>query len=87
MLEGKKCTKCNEYKLLSEYDKAKGRRMGVKSSCKQCNKPIKQKHYQNNKEKYKQCYQEFMLRNPDYQHKYYLEKKKQNKKHLIKIYP
>ena len=28
-------------------------------------------HYQNNKEKYKQCYQEFMKRNPDYQINYY----------------
>ena len=70
----KKCTKCNEYKLLIEYDKAKGRKMGVKSACKQCNKV----YYQNNKEKYKQYYQEFINKNPDYQHKYYLKNKLPN---------
>ena len=76
MTEGKFCTKCNEYKLLSEYDKANGRKMGVKSSCKQCNKPKQRLHYQNNKEKYKQSYQEFILRNPSYQHNYYLANSK-----------
>lgn len=40
--------------------------MGVKSACKQCLKPMNQKHYQNNKEKYKLAYREFMFRNPDY---------------------
>ena len=75
MDERKHCSKCNEYKLLSEYYKAKDKPMGVKCACKQCIKPIKQKHYQNNKEKYKQSYQEFMFRNPTYwnlyQRKYY----------------
>lgn len=76
MIEGKFCTKCNEYKLLSEYYKAKDKTMGVKCACKQCNKPKQRLHYQNNKEKYKQSYQEFILRNPNYLHEYYLEKKK-----------
>lgn len=75
MTEGKICTKCNEYKLLSEYHKAKDRAMGVKSACKQCLKPMKQKHYQNKKEKYRKVYLQFILRNPNYQHEYYLEKK------------
>ena len=66
MTEGKVCTKCNEYKLLNEYYKAKNRAMGVKSACKQCSKPIKHLHYIKNKEKYKQSYQEFMERNPTY---------------------
>lgn len=66
MIEGKVCTKCNEYKLLSEYYKAKDKAMGVKCACKQCNKPKQRLHYQNNKEKYKQSYQEFILRNPTY---------------------
>ena len=72
--EGKVCTKCKEFKLLNEYDKQKGRKMGVRSACKKCNKPIKQKHYQNNKEKYKRTYQEFLLRNPDYHKNYRLIK-------------
>ena len=66
MIEGKICTKCNEYKLFNEYYKAKDKAMGVKSACKQCLKPMKQNHYQNNKEKYKQAYQEFTERNPNY---------------------
>lgn len=74
MDDRKICSKCNEYKLLSEYYKAKDKAMGVKSACKQCLKPSKQKHYQNNKEKYKQSYQEFILRNPNYRHEYYLKK-------------
>lgn len=74
MDDRKICSKCNEYKLLSEYYKAKDKPMGVKSACKQCLKPLKQKHYQNNKEKYKQSYQEFILRNPNYRHEYYLKK-------------
>ena len=65
-MEGKVCTKCNEYKLLCEYYKAKDKAMGVKCACKQCLKPLKQNHYRNNKEKYKKCYQEFMERNPNY---------------------
>lgn len=75
MIEGKICTKCMEYKLLSEYYKAYNRPMGVKSACKQCNKPYQQIHYLNNKEKYKQSFQEFILRNPNYQQEYYLENK------------
>ena len=74
MDDRKICSKCNEYKLLSEYYKEKDKPMGVKSACKQCLKPLKQKHYQNNKEKYKQSYQEFILRNPNYRHEYYLKK-------------
>lgn len=79
MEEKKICTKCNELKSLCEYYKASGRKYGVKSACKQCLKPVKQRHYQNNKEKYKLAYKEFKLRNPNYTHEYYLQKK-----HLIK---
>ena len=80
MAEGKVCTKCNEYKMLYEYHKAKGRFLGVKSACKQCNKPKQQEHYQNNKEKYKQSYQKFIERNPNYQSNY-------RNKLIVKIYP
>ena len=70
MSEGKVCTKCNEYKLLNEYYKAKKNAMGVKCACKQCLKPIKQKHYQNNKEKYRTAYLRFLERNPNYRSLY-----------------
>lgn len=66
MTEGKFCSKCKEYKLLSEYYKASKNPTGVKCACKQCLKPIKQNHYQNNKEKYKQAFKEFIFRNPTY---------------------
>ena len=75
MTEGKICTKCKEYKMLYEYHKEKGRLLGIKSACKQCNKPKKQEHYQNNKEKYKQYFQEFIERNPDYFINYKIKKK------------
>jgi hypothetical protein len=68
MTEGKICTTCKEYKLLSDYYKAKYKPMGVECQCKQCRKIVKQKHYQKNKEKYKQAFQEFMTRNPNYYH-------------------
>jgi hypothetical protein len=66
MNEGKFCTKCNEYKLFNEYYKAKDKAMGVKSACKQCLKSKQHLHYINNKEKYKQAFQEFIRRNPLY---------------------
>ena len=78
MTEGKICTKCKEYKLLCEYYKANNRKMGVKSACKECEKPTKMKHYRENKEKYKKAYNEFLLRNPDYRNEYYLKNNKKN---------
>ena len=77
MSEGKVCTKCNQYKYLYEYDKQPlyQNKTGYRSSCKQCNKPIQRRHYQNNKEKYKEAYENFIIRNPNYQSIYYYEKK------------
>lgn len=75
MTEGKICTTCNQYKKLYEYYKNKNKPFGVECQCKQCRKIIKQLHYQNNKDKYKQRNQDFIKRNPDYQRNYYLEKK------------
>lgn len=68
MTEGKICTKCNEYNYFYEYDKQPLNKSkdGFRSSCKQCNKPNKRLHYQNNKEKYKEAFKNFMIRNPNY---------------------
>ena len=65
-MECKICTKCNELKLLSEYHKNKRRPLGVNSQCIDCRKYLKQIHYQNNKEKYREAFIEFMERNPNY---------------------
>ena len=74
MGQQKVCTKCNECKPLIDYHKANDKPMGVKSACKECQKPIKQRHYQINKEKYRKAYSEFIERNPNYRHDYYLIK-------------
>ena len=66
MTEGKICTTCKKYKLLTDYYKNKNKPMGVECQCKQCRKIVKQNHYQTNKEKYKIYFQNFMTRNPDY---------------------
>ena len=71
MSEGKICTSCYQYKLLNDYYKNKNKPMGVECQCKQCRNIVKQLHYQNNKEKYKENYENFLKRNPDYQFNYY----------------
>ena len=48
----------------------KERLMGVRASCKKCTRPKQRLYYQNNKEKYKEAFEEFMIRNPDYYKKY-----------------
>merc|ERR1712074_234937 len=63
----KVCSKCKKNKPLTDYYKDKHAPKGVRSSCKQCHKPVKKEIYQNNKEKYKQWNKEFRERNPEYQ--------------------
>ena len=48
----KRCTHCKQEKELSEFNKNKHRRDGVSTNCKDCNKKINKKHYQDNKAKY-----------------------------------
>ena len=78
MTEGKICTTCNEFKLFCEYYKETKAPDGLKAKCKQCLYFVKKNHYQNNKEKYKQCYQDFIIKNPDYQRNYYKKNKIRN---------
>ena len=66
LTEGKFCTTCKIFKKLSEYFKNKNKPMGVECQCKDCRRIIKRNHYQNNKEKYKESFQKFILRNPNY---------------------
>ena len=46
--------------------------MGVECQCKHCKRITKRNHYQINKEKYKEAFQNFMMRNPDYFKNYFL---------------
>ena len=71
MSEGKICTSCGQYKFLYEYYKESKAPDGLKAKCKKCLYFVKRLHYQNNKEKYKQSYQDFMKKKPDYQINYY----------------
>lgn len=47
----KKCTKCNNIKLISEYHKEPKGALGVKSKCKNCHEALKKKYYHENIEK------------------------------------
>ena len=79
-MESKKCTKCNETKLVSEFTKRKSHSTGYASECKECKKAMdkawyianKDKHYTkmrewvvNNKEQVKSYHQEYRVSNRD----------------------
>ena len=75
MAEGKICSKCKEFKLFYNFDKQPLNQIkdGYRSSCKECNKPIQRNHYQKNKEKYREAFQNFMTRNPEYLKNYFFK--------------
>lgn len=76
MTEGKICYYCLIFKSFNLFRKSSTCIDGYRRKCKDCERPMKQKHYLDNKEKYKKSYQEFLLRNPNYQNKYYLANQK-----------
>lgn len=78
MVEGKTCSTCFNFKSYVLYRKAKNIKDGYNTKCKDCERPIKQLHYQKNKKIYKEAFQEFMLENPDY-YKNYKYKRNGNK--------
>jgi len=69
-MERKTCTKCHEQKEVSCFDRQTKCKDGYRSSCKECGKASRKLHYQNNKEKYKQWYNEFLDRNLNYAKNY-----------------
>jgi superfamily II helicase len=71
----KTCNTCYINKPINFFTKEKTCPDGHRGRCKECDKERKQKHYQENKEKYKEAYDEFLKRNSDYQKKYYKLKK------------
>jgi hypothetical protein len=72
-MDTKACSMCLINKPTTCYVKDKSVKCGLRANCKECDKIRKLKHYQENKEKYKQAYDEFILRNPDYVKTYKLK--------------
>lgn len=46
------CKKCNLSKDIDDFAKNKSKKDGLNTYCKQCQKPYKDSHYRNNKERY-----------------------------------
>ena len=61
----KKCTKCGEIKHISGYSKNKGRKYGVNSYCKECNREYHKQYREDNKEYIKGYQKEYRKNNPD----------------------
>jgi hypothetical protein len=62
-------------KPYNDYYRERKVKDGYRASCKECCKPLQQKHYQENKAKYKKAYDDFINKNPIYQKEYYLHSK------------
>lgn len=67
----KSCNICFINKPLHFFTREKTCPDGHRGRCKECDKERQHKHYQENKEEYKEAYNEFIKRNFDYQKKYY----------------
>lgn len=49
----KRCSKCTEYKPISEFNKNSAKKDGLSNNCKECNKNYLKSHYRKNKNKYR----------------------------------
>lgn len=49
----KKCSRCGQEKPVDSFSKNSSKKDGLNSYCKSCQKVLKDKHYRDNKEKYK----------------------------------
>lgn len=78
-METKKCIKCGEVKVLTDYPKYKSRKGEIKfkNQCKTCRSKYAKKHYQDNKEDYLERAKKQRESNPEeykeYMRKYYRE--------------
>jgi hypothetical protein len=78
IMEVKKCSKCEIEKEFHEFNKAKNKKFGLSSLCKECHKEYRRDHYVKNKEKVLKQVKEYREQNPN---KYIRKKQnKQNKK-------
>jgi len=71
----KKCNKCGEIKLETEFYEDKRNKNGFRGDCKKCHTKQKRKYYKNNIEKCKKRHRKWIKNNPkykkEYQKKYY----------------
>jgi hypothetical protein len=84
-METKKCTKCNEIKLVSEFYKNKQGKFGVMSKCKVCQNEITKQRYQYNSESIKQRAKQWRKNNPNYMEQY--RESLKNGKHHVYLLP
>jgi hypothetical protein len=82
-VDGKECTKCNEWKPLNKFSTDKKGTGGFKSECKECSAKRFKKYYEENKcymheraKKWKEINRELHL---DYMYLYHIEHKQQEK--------
>jgi hypothetical protein len=64
-MEIKKCGKCEEEKLFSEFSKCKKNKFGLSSQCKKCHAEYRREHYIKNKEKVIKQVNEYRNGNPE----------------------
>ena len=48
-METKRCSKCKEVKAVSEFNKNKANKDGLRGECKSCQSIVNKQHYQQNK--------------------------------------
>lgn len=58
-MEVKKCGRCKEEKLLSEFNKDKRKKIGLRSNCCECQATDSKKYYEGNKEAVKKKTKEY----------------------------
>ena len=75
MSNAKTCSKCNETKVLEDFDINDCGKQGRTSSCKACISVSRKEYYQKNRQKKMQNQRNYRKRNPGYNKNYYEKNK------------